>query len=55
MEEFIKEMDEAKEECYKEFLELLSLDDTAQTWEAFDLAWSTGNGWGLDQEYSYPS
>lgn len=55
MEEFIKEMDEAQEGCYEDFLEALELDDTTPVWDAFVAVWSAGKSWGEQMEYSYPS
>lgn len=55
MEEFIKEMDDAQIDCYNEFLEILELEHTEDLWDAFCLAWTNGESWGQQMEYSYPS
>jgi hypothetical protein len=52
---FEEEMDKAQDECYEEFLSILGLDHTETLWDAFALAWSSGEGWGQQREYSYPS
>jgi hypothetical protein len=53
--EFIAEMDDAQDECYRNFLTRLGLDHTESTWDAFIDVWIAGYGWGESKEYSYPS
>jgi hypothetical protein len=53
--QFSQEQDQSQDACYEEFLSILGLDHTEKLWDAFVLAWTTGEGWGQAAEYSYPS
>lgn len=55
MQIFEEEKDASQDESYEEFLHNLGLDHTEKLWDAFIEVWTAGYGWGLAEEYSFPS
>lgn len=54
MDEFLKEMDEAQDQAYNDFLADLGLPHTERAWDAFVKAWTSGKDWGHEIEHFSP-